>query len=564
MNGVDGVSTVSNGVIQANDSGETITSYVDYPDILSIYGGAGNDILRGNNLDNVIQGGNGDDWIWGGSQGTDTLTGGLGNDVYWWGNGDGKDALVSTTAGDSRDALFFYNLNLGDYRGWYEGNDLWLQTGAGETLCWRDWKAADAKNRLQSLVFSNKFAYAWNGGQGAEVSLSDSFYERYGIHHLVALDSGNCTLRGGSGADTIDGGTGNDLIWGGRGANDRMSGGNGADVFYFGNGDGSDVIGRSGERYRDTVKVYNANSLGIGRTNNDLTLSTAQGDRLTIEGWYTDTEHLNRFVFSGGAVRRIVDGQWQDVGTDAAGFQIEVDYATYDEQRFFLDHPERRAVVSEACRIWESIIADEFEAVQAGTSISIFNPNTMQAKTVTLDREIDDFRLYLGSVTLTNSSTLGYSIAASTSSLGNALLDGRYNSIDNIEPWVGSIAINTSYADELYFDTTPQSALDDQVPAGQLDFLHIMLHEIGHALGFGPQNAGSQYVSQSNGTYYFSGPHVLAVYGSPMPLDFASGTHVAASSSFEALMQPSLSLGERVLPTALDKAIFADIGYQIT
>jgi len=557
------VATVNNGVVQAGDSGETITSYVDYPTVLSIYGGAGNDVLRGNSLNNDIRGGAGDDWFWGGAQGADTMTGGYGNDVYWWGNGDASDTLGSTAGGDARDVLYFYNLQLGDYTAWYSGNDLWLRTGGGDTLCWQDWQDADAKTRLQSLVFADKTAYAWNAGQGAEVSLSDSFYERNGIHHLMALDFGDCTLRGGTGADTIEGGRGSDLIWGGVGGKDRLSGGDGADTFYFGNGDGADVVGTSGERYRDSVRVYNANSLTIGQADNDLVLTTAQGDSLTIEDWYADSQHLNRFVFADGTVRRIVNGQWQDVGTDAAGFQIEVDYATYDEQRFFLDHPERQAVVEEACRIWESILADEFEAIQAGTTISVFNPNTRQAETVTLTREIDDFRLYLGSVTLTNSSTLGYSIAAATSNLGNALLDERYNSYDNIEPWVGSIAINTSYADELYFDATPQDELDDQVPAGKLDFLHIMLHEIGHALGFGPQNAGSQYVTSSNGSYYFSGPNVLSVYGGPMPLDFASGTHVAATANQEALMQPSLSTGERVLPTALDKAIFADIGYQI-
>jgi hypothetical protein len=557
------VAIVSNGVVQADNAGETINAAADYPDFGSILGGIGNDILRGNNRDNVISGGSGDDWFWGGIQGSDTLTGGAGKDAYWWGNGDGNDVLVSTNAGDAGDVLFFYNLNLGDYRGWYEGDDLWLRTGSGETLCWQDWINTNPQNRLQSLVFSNKTAYAWNGGQGAEISLSDSFYEQHGIHRLVALDSGNCTLRGGTGADTIEGGNGSDLIWGGYGGNDLMTGGTGADVFYFGNGDGADTIGLSGERSRDTVKVYNADTLAVGRTGDDLVLTTAQGDSLTLAGWYTDSQHLNRFVFSDGTVRRIINGLWEDVGSDAAGFQIEVDYLTYDTQRFFLDHPERQAVVAEACRIWESIIADEFEAVQAGTTITVFNPNTRQAETTTLEREIDDFRLYLGSVTLTNSSTLGYSIAAATSNLGNALLDERYNNYEDIEPWVGSIAINTTYADELYFDVTPQSATDDQVPAGKLDFLHIMLHELGHALGFGPQNAGSQYVTQSDGTYYFGGPNVLAEYGGPVPLNFASGTHVATTANQDSLMKPSLSMGERVLPTALDKALFADIGYQI-
>ena len=552
-----------NGILQAGDNGETINSTADYPTVVSIYGGAGPDILRGNNMDNEMRGGNGADWLWGGLQGSDTLTGGFGSDVFWWGKGDGNDAIVATQYGDAQDIMFFYNLHLGDYRGWYEGNDLCLQTDSGNTLCWKDWKSADGKTRLQSLVFADKVAYAWNGGQGAEISLSDYFYTENAIHQLISLDTGNCTLRGGSGLDTVFGGAGSDLIWGGGLADDLMSGGLGADIFYFGNGDGNDSIVERGEGYRDTVKVYNTDSLTISRTNDDLILVTTQGDKLTINGWYTDAEKINRFVFTDGTVRRIVDGQWQVVGVDTPGFTIEVDYATYDTQRFFLDHPERQAVVEEACTIWESIIADEFEAIQAGTRITVYNPNTMQQETVVLTREIDDFRLYFGSVTLTGSSTLGYSISASTSNLGNEVLDNRYNSYFNIEPWVGSIAVNTSYADALYFDPTPQSALDDQVPSNKLDFLHIILHEIGHALGFGPQNAGSQYVTGSDGQYFFNGPHAVQAYGGPVPLNFASGSHIASTAYQEAIMKPSLNYGERVLPTILDKAIFADIGYQI-
>ena len=77
----------------------------------------------------------------------------------------------------------------------------------------------------------------------------------------------------------------------------------------------------------------------------------------------------------------------------------------------------------------------------------------------------------------------------------------------------------------------------------------------------GPQNAGSQYVTESNGINYFGGPNVKAVYGGAVPLDFASGTHFATDATMNAVMKPSLNYGTRVLPTALDKAFFADIGY---
>lgn len=243
-------------------------------------------------------------------------------------------------------------------------------------------------------------------------------------------------------------------------------------------------------------------------------------------------------------------------------FDIEIDYSTYDASGFFANHPERRAVVEEACDIWESIINDEFAALPSGKQISLLNPNTGAIENVTLTTPIDDLRIYLGSYSKSDTS-LGLSRNFSTLNTGDANLDQRYNSYDNIEPWVGSIAFNENYSQYLYFDPTPGNAKDDSVPTNKYDFLHMVLHEIGHTLGMGPQNAGSQYVKTSNGVSYFAGPHVEAVYGGPVALDLKSGTHFATTANADALMKPSLNMGQRVLPTLLDKAFLADIGYEI-
>ncbi len=244
-------------------------------------------------------------------------------------------------------------------------------------------------------------------------------------------------------------------------------------------------------------------------------------------------------------------------------FNIEVDYSRYDTSGFFANHPERQAVVEEACQVWESIINDEFADVPAGTVVSVLNPNTGAADSFALTTSIDDLRIYLGSYAATDTS-LGLARMPAVSQTGNAALDARYNSYDNIEPWVGSVSFNTNYASYFYFDPTPGNSTDDAVPEEKYDFLHIVLHEMGHILGMGPQNAGSQYLESINGKYYFAGPHVEATYGSAAPLDFASGSHFATDATQAAIMKPSLSTGTRVLPTALDKAFFADIGYQIS
>lgn len=245
------------------------------------------------------------------------------------------------------------------------------------------------------------------------------------------------------------------------------------------------------------------------------------------------------------------------------GFTIEFDYSRYDISGFFTNHPERQAVVAEACKIWESIIKDEFTDIPMGTVISFLNPNNGGQETLTLTSKIDDLRIYLGSYSATDTS-LGNTRVPSVVQTGNAALDSRYNSYDYIEPWVGSIAFNENYAQSLYFDPTPNNPSDDVVPSNKYDFLYIVLHEIGHVLGLGPQNAGSQYVENINGIDYFTGPHVEQVYGGPVPLNFSSGAHIASAATMDAIMKPSLNEGIRSLPTSLDKAFFADLGYHVS
>ena len=253
-------------------------------------------------------------------------------------------------------------------------------------------------------------------------------------------------------------------------------------------------------------------------------------------------------------------GQAEGRQTQATStFNIEVDYSRYDTDGFFTNQPERQAVVEEACKVWESIFKDEFTDIPAGTTIQVRNPDTGTRESVVLTQPIDDLRIYFGSY-YDNGSSLGHTMVEATSNTGNTQMDARYNSYDNIEPWVGSIAINDKYANSLYFDPTPNNTSDDTVPGDKYDFLHILVHEIGHVLGMGPQNAGSQYVTSSNGVNYFGGPNVKAVYGGAVPLDFATGAHFASNATMSAVMKPSLDFGTRVLPTALDKAFFADIG----
>ncbi|MDH2348678.1 VCBS domain-containing protein, partial [Bradyrhizobium sp. SSUT77] len=146
----------------------------------TITGGHGDDVIYGGGNSDVLSGGEGNDLIYGGA-GNNTISGGTGNDVLYGGTGNN-----TISGGDGNDLIIGGN-----------GNDV-LHGDAGDDII-----------------------YAGNGG--------DTLYG----------DAGNDLLIGGNGSDTIYGGDGNDLIIGGKSA-DTIDGGAGNDVILGTNG--SDII----------------------------------------------------------------------------------------------------------------------------------------------------------------------------------------------------------------------------------------------------------------------------------------------------------------------------------
>jgi hypothetical protein len=143
----------------------------------------------------------------------------------------------------------------------------------------------------------------------------------------------------------------------------------------------------------------------------------------------------------------------------------------------------------------------------------------------------------------------------------------------------GTITFGSSYlANTLWFDPNPlvRSA---SMPTNKVDGETVMLHELGHVLGFngfingqtgatplnGSVSTFDRYVVLGDdGTEYFTGPHAEVAYGGPVPLTYGDYGHVAnaaprpGSDLIADLMNGVVLTYTRYSPSHLDVAILED------
>ncbi|MDJ0588508.1 MAG: hypothetical protein QNJ72_00745 [Pleurocapsa sp. MO_226.B13] len=236
-------------------------------------------------------------------------------------------------------------------------------------------------------------------------------------------------------------------------------------------------------------------------------------------------------------------------------FDIEFDYR-FDRANFFTD--ERKAILEQAGEIWSSYILDEFNSIPAGETLRFTIDGEQQE--VTLDEPIDDVIIFVSSVELgANEFLLGEGAFFADFVIGSDRQERIQG--DDFEPWLGTIEYNALAADNFYFDATPET--DDDIPFNKQDFLSLTLHEIGHVLGIGVSDAFNNQIENGD----FTGSQSVDLNnGQPVPLD-DDAIHIengfTLDSDGDALLDKSFTFGERNLPTNLDLAILADIGYDI-
>ena len=188
--------------------------------ILTTYGGDGNDRLVGNDANNnYLVGGPGDDLLFG-RGGSDWFVGGPGNDSMF--GGDGRDYFVADPAIDGADFIEGgRELDTLDYRSRTNGITVTLGNGLAD----------DGEPGEGDLV--ERVEEVWSGS-GDDVlvgsSGSDYLYGRDGADEIYG-GAGDDALYGEDGADSLFGEDGDDALLAGPGP-DVLTGGPGADRFF--------------------------------------------------------------------------------------------------------------------------------------------------------------------------------------------------------------------------------------------------------------------------------------------------------------------------------------------
>ncbi|MBO6804836.1 MAG: hypothetical protein JJ893_16390, partial [Thalassospira sp.] len=184
-------------------------------------GDEGNDTVSGDDGNDVIAGGGGNDTI-GGGAGSDTIFGGTGNDFV---AADGIDNGTPTTSDKTSNTLWAGAGN--DTVAGADGSDV-LGGGSGDDLLIG--AAGD------DTVFAGKTGEdTITGGDGNDMLFAGT------ENDTIDAGAGADTIFGGAGDDVVKGGDGNDSLYGGAG-DDTITGGVGADSFFFGGKHGNDIV----------------------------------------------------------------------------------------------------------------------------------------------------------------------------------------------------------------------------------------------------------------------------------------------------------------------------------
>ena len=264
----------------------------------TLLGSAGNDSLVGDAGTDILQGGEGNDTLLGGV-GSDSLYGGADADVIQ--AGDGQDYVDAGTGADSVDGGSGNDTVFGS-----DGNDT-LEGGTGD-----DYLSGD--NGDDSLR-GNAGADFLLGGDGNDTldggDDDDTLFGGAG-QDLILAGAGNDYADAGAGDETVDGGAGNDTLYGADG-NDTVRGGEGDDNV---DGDDWDAATLDGN---DVLDGGAGNDTLVGHGGNDFLAGGAGNDVLYGDDWNIDAANGNDTLDAGDGNDTLNGNGGNDVLLGGAG-----------------------------------------------------------------------------------------------------------------------------------------------------------------------------------------------------------------------------------------------------
>ncbi|MTE01011.1 hypothetical protein GIY56_11965 [Paracoccus sp. YIM 132242] len=243
----------------------------------TLAGLGGNDRLTGTMRANVLEGGGGNDRLFG-LGGNDRLRGGLGHDGVEGGAGN------DTLAGD-------------------DGNDL-LAGGAGHDLL----QGGGGNDVLNGSLGVDTAVYAGSVVVTVRLAMTAQQKTGHGLDRLVGIEnvtsgSGRDVLVGNGLANSLAGGAGNDNLRGGDGA-DRITGGTGADTLW-----GSLSALKDGDR--DTFVFTSPADARTGASGADRIIGFERGvDRISLSAIDADPGMAGNQAFDWGGAKPVTHGVW--------------------------------------------------------------------------------------------------------------------------------------------------------------------------------------------------------------------------------------------------------------
>ncbi len=300
-----GIFETSSELFESVCRGITRGSFTTTESKLYVNGDDNANYMKGTQETNTLFGGSGNDVFV--TEGTSDLYGGAGNDIYVI-EKDSGSIKISDTVGNNR--LYFGDGIVAEDITVYTtgGNDVTLHIKDSETRVTLSSFLKSESYQKYVLEFSDGTVIIPSDENGPFKKMIGSeadnvIYANYMENMEVYAGAGNDTVYAGSGTDKVYGESGNDTLYGeagedllvGETGNDSLYGGIGNDTYVFNLGDGADDITdydkTSGNR--DTLRVgVTADQIIFEKSESNLLISILNTeDSVKIQNWYSDSAY---------------------------------------------------------------------------------------------------------------------------------------------------------------------------------------------------------------------------------------------------------------------------------